>query len=534
MLTDRIITATVYALLHSLWQALVITLMLLIFSKAAKSAGSKIRYSVSFISLFAVLISSALTFYYYFKEKAAALVSASYNITASSEIRSEKNIVSADIWMNMLENYSGIIFTMWFAGMAVFFIKFCIDLYYADSIRKKECVNLPDAVTASFIRIADRLGVKKVVRYIESPLVKVPAVIGFFKPAVILPLGLMSKIPSDQLEAVISHELAHIARNDFLHNLIQSLIEIVYFFNPSILIISKMIRTERENCCDDLAVTQCRDSALLAKGLYNLELLHSDLPKPIMAAGNRNNLLCRIKRLIGKEKDMTKTYSGFFASLTVLTIITVVTGCTLFASGSKEDEKMKEEKTEKIIIIKNSSDDSDNDDLDKFQLVMDSKQLNLDEVQRQLESALKELENLKGDQKIKIEEKVKAALKQLKEHTLKLDSDLKKIKIISGGGDDVMIFTGKDSSKADIKECKEIKIIVKDGDDDDVNIIKKIDKGESTIELDDLWKNLIADGLFKEKSDNLKIEIEDDEIEINGVEIPGKLLEKYRKLLDVK
>ena len=533
MLTDRIITATVYALLHSLWQALVIALVLLIFSKAAKKAGSKVRYSISFVSLFAVLISSALTFYYYFKEKTAALASASYNITALTDIQSEKNIVSADVWRNMLESYSGIIFTMWFAGMAVFFIKFCIDLYYADSIRKKECVNLPDAITASFIRIADRLGVKKAVKYIESPLVKVPAVIGFFKPAVILPLGLISKIPSDQLEAVISHELAHIARNDFLHNLIQSLIEIVYFFNPSILIISKMIRTERENCCDDLAITQCRDSALLAKGLYNLELLHSDLPKPIMAAGNRNNLLCRIKRLIGKEKDMTKTYSGFFASLTVLTIITVITGCTLFASGPKEDEKIKVEKSEKIVIIKNSSDDG-NDDEKKIQWVMDSKQLNLDEVQKQLESALKELENLKGDQKIKIEEKVKAALKQLKEHTLKLDSDLKKIKIISGGGDDVMIFTGKDSSKADIKECKEIKIIVKDGDDDDVNIIKKFDKGESTIELDDLWKNLIADGLFKEKSDNLKIEIEDDEIEINGVEIPGKLLDKYKKLLDVK
>ena len=230
---------------------------------------------------------------------------------------------------------------------------------------------------------------------------------------------------------------------------------------------------------------------------------------------------------------MTKTYSGFCASLTVLTIITVITGCTLFASDPKDDEKIKEEKSEKIIIIKNTS-DGGNDDEKKLQWVIDSKQLNLDEVQKQLESALKELENLKGDQKIKIEEKVKAALKQLKEHTLKLDSDLKKIKIISGGGDDVMIFTGKDSSKADIKECKEIKIIVKDGDDDDVNIIKKFDKGESTIELDDLWKNLIADGLFKEKSDNLKIEIENDEIEINGVEIPGKLLEKYKKLLDVK
>jgi len=549
MLTDRIITATVYMLLHSLWQAFIIAMLLVIFTKASKRVSSKLKYSVSYISLFGVSASSFFTFYYYFKELSVKLEPASYNMYSSTVVQAAEKSGTINYWQDLFENYSALIFMLWFAGVAIFFIKFCIDLYYTNSIGKKDCTDLPEALTSSFMKIGGRLGIKKAVRFIESPLVKVPAVIGYFKPAVILPLGLISKIPTDQLEAVISHELAHIARNDFLHNLIQSLVEIVYFFNPSVIVISRLIRSERENCCDDLAVTQCTDSALLAKGLYNLELIHSELPKPIMAAaGKRNSLLCRIKRLIGKENDMTKTYSGFLASLTVLTIITVVTGCTLFAAGDKEDDKIREEKSEKVIIIKKTAedgkeikmdvtvnDDSDNDDLNKLLRGMDSKQLNLDEVKKQLESALKELENLKGDQKIKIEGKIKIALEKLKENIGKLDSDLKKIRIFKGGDSDIMIFTGKDSLSADTKECKEIRMIIKDDDDDDdVKIIKKIEKDESTIELDDLWKNLIADGLFKEKSDNLKIEIEDDEIEINGVEVPGKLLEKYKKLLGVK
>lgn len=664
MLTDRIITATVYALLHSLWQALLIVMILLIFNRAVKSAGSKLKYSVSFLSLFGISASSVATFYYYFKEQAAsALASASYNIAALPEIPSENSAVSADVWSNVLESYSGIIFTLWFSGMTVFFIKFCIDLYYADSIRKKECVNLPDAVTISFVRIAARLGIKKAVRFIESPIVKVPAVIGYFKPAVILPLGLISKIPSDQLEAVISHELAHIARNDFLHNMIQSLIEIVYFFNPSVLIISKMIRTERENCCDDLAVMQCTDSALLAKGLYNLELLHSGMPKSIMAAaGNRNNLLCRIKRLIGKEKDMTKTYSGFFASLAALTVITVVTGCTLFASGQKEQEIRKEEvKTvivkgggdvdnEKIIVIKKRSDDgkyitmdiiADDDEeckdgnekkiiiqkdgdgktvkkvivkkgnsvrsdvsvgnwCDGNILFMDSEDDDIDidfgDIEEELEKAMAEIEKekLSDEQKNLVKEKVKLAMEKLKLNKKKLQLELRKAKLnneqqmwfdqssstkiliddknkleisddriilLTGDGKeevieidktkiddlkkklaelkekynidvkvlddckDIMIYTSSDSLDKDIKKLKKINMIIKD---DDAKWVEKAESGD----FEKLWNELIKDGLFKEKQDNLKLEIEDDEIEINGVEIPSGLFEKYKKLLE--
>ncbi|NOR45905.1 MAG: M48 family metalloprotease [Candidatus Delongbacteria bacterium] len=245
------------------------------------------------------------------------------------------------------------IFVFWLSGMLIFLIKFGIDLYYANSIKKREYTEVNETFLYRFNSIAERMGVTRSVKFLESSLIRVPVVIGHLKPVILLPLGLVTKIPNDQIEAIISHELAHIMRNDFLHNLIQSVIEIIYFFNPAIYWISKQIRTERENCCDDLAMRYCSDSVNLAKGLYNLQEMQADVPKPMMAAVNNEDLLSRIKRIIGKEKDMKNSYTGFIASIIVIFLaVTIFTGCTLFA-GSKDDIKTEEAS---IIVIKKSSD----------------------------------------------------------------------------------------------------------------------------------------------------------------------------------
>jgi len=79
-------------------------------------------------------------------------------------------------------------------------------------------------------------------------------VIGLVKPAILVPLGLLSNLPPGQVEAVLLHELAHIRRKDYLVNLLQSFAEAIFFFNPAVLWISSLIREERENCCYDIAI----------------------------------------------------------------------------------------------------------------------------------------------------------------------------------------------------------------------------------------------------------------------------------------
>jgi bla regulator protein BlaR1 len=79
-------------------------------------------------------------------------------------------------------------------------------------------------------------------------------VIGNLKPVILMPIGLLTALTTEEVEAILMHELAHIKRRDYLVNLLQSLMEIVFFFNPAVLWISQLIKAERENCCDDLAL----------------------------------------------------------------------------------------------------------------------------------------------------------------------------------------------------------------------------------------------------------------------------------------
>ena len=111
------------------------------------------------------------------------------------------------------------------------------------------------------------------VRLLESTLVDVPTVIGWIKPVILLPASALSGLKPHQLEAILAHELAHIRRHDYLVNLLQTLVETLLFYHPAVWWLSRRIRAERENCCDDLAVSLCGDPYTYAQALADLEEL---------------------------------------------------------------------------------------------------------------------------------------------------------------------------------------------------------------------------------------------------------------------
>ena len=85
-------------------------------------------------------------------------------------------------------------------------------------------------------------------------------VVGWLRPAILLPASALAGLTTQQLEAIIAHELAHIRRHDYLINLLQAVIETLFFYYPAVWWVSRQIRQEREHCCDDLAVAVCGDA----------------------------------------------------------------------------------------------------------------------------------------------------------------------------------------------------------------------------------------------------------------------------------
>jgi len=162
--------------------------------------------------------------------------------------------------------------------------------------------------------IARRLSLATPVRLLISTRVQVPMVVGWLKPALLMPAAVLGGLTPQQVEAVIAHELAHIRRHDYLVNFVQTAVETLFFYHPAVWWVSRIVRTERENCCDDLAVVACGDAVLYARALTALETLRQE-PFGFALAATGSPLMARVRRLLGVKPPRTVSSSGWIVAL---------------------------------------------------------------------------------------------------------------------------------------------------------------------------------------------------------------------------
>jgi hypothetical protein len=173
-------------------------------------------------------------------------------------------------------------------------------------------------------------------------------VMGWLRPAILLPAGAVTGLSSAQLEAIIAHELAHIRRHDYVINLAQTIVETLLFYHPAVWWLSNRIRLEREHCCDDAAVAVCGDAAGYARALTELEGLRG--PRPAVASVN-GSLLTRVQRILGvSEPRRHRVPSGFAAVFALGGLVLAATALGLSAHGSSEgDGKVTDPSLERLI-----------------------------------------------------------------------------------------------------------------------------------------------------------------------------------------
>jgi beta-lactamase regulating signal transducer with metallopeptidase domain len=203
--------------------------------------------------------------YYQNKDKESVLIVEKYGqavsqpITPPSEVTEtraipEKSVITTR--QNLDENpwYLPYLVYAYFLGLFILGFRLLAGILYLKKLKTKG-LRMPDTnMESRFLRLLDKFTMKRKVEIRESILTKVPMVLGYFKPLIIVPAGTFAHIPFNQMEAILAHELAHIQRNDFIQNIIQTLIELLFFYHPLVYLISSRIRKERENCCDDIKI----------------------------------------------------------------------------------------------------------------------------------------------------------------------------------------------------------------------------------------------------------------------------------------
>lgn len=192
---------------------------------------------------------------------------------------------------------------VWLVVVLIKITGLSLGLYRLYQLKTRELYSIGTHWEQRVDEFAKAMGIAQRVKIFQSGLVKVPTVLGHFKPVILVPLGVITSIPADQIEMVLLHELAHIRRLDFFVNFLQRLTELLFFFNPGILWISRLIREERENCCDDMALRHSGNQTTYIRALLSFREYQLNEDVYQLAFSGNGGLVQRAKRIVSRTNS---------------------------------------------------------------------------------------------------------------------------------------------------------------------------------------------------------------------------------------
>jgi beta-lactamase regulating signal transducer with metallopeptidase domain len=283
-----------WTFVHSIWQIAFIGLLLFIVLKCIPGRSAHTRYTISTLALWTTLVTALCTFIIMLPEE-KSITELSGNIMLMAATKSAGIAAQLSAW---LEVRMPMMLTIWLGGVTILMLRLLISLGWVSHLRKDSFPQEELQMTLDHIVRRLKLTVKATTS--ESRHIQSPVTIGHLKPMVLFPIGIINQLTPYEVEAILTHELAHIVRRDYLSNLIQSFIETLFYYHPVTWWISRMVRTERENRADDLAVSWCGDHLGYAKALLTIQEMkvHTAPKLAVGFASGKGAMLARIQRIL--------------------------------------------------------------------------------------------------------------------------------------------------------------------------------------------------------------------------------------------
>jgi len=314
-----------WTLFHSLWEGAVAAVLLVMTLSLVRS--SRARYAVACLAMFVVAAGFAFTFFHLTPEPFGKLTTATRTIALGSpggrrlpDASVNRRIADVLPWLT----------PFWFAGVVLFHLRSIASWMSARRLRRQGVCSVPEGWQQRLDQLSSRLRVTKPVVLLETCFARTPVVIGCLRPVILFPIGLLAGMPAGQIEAILLHELAHIRRGDYLANLLQTVAEGFLFYHPAVWWISRVIRAERENCCDDLVVAVSGNAHEYATALTALEENRWTANQAALAATG-GVLMKRVRRLLYP----TENPRAFLTPVLSAGMLVVVTALALTAWQSK-------------------------------------------------------------------------------------------------------------------------------------------------------------------------------------------------------
>ncbi|GAB3929468.1 M56 family metallopeptidase [Mucilaginibacter myungsuensis] len=308
-------------IIHSLWQGLIVFIALRLFMLAFPAASAATKYKVSYGALTATLIWFVITLFkecgkYEWLSTTKLQVSPLDLPVIMAQVKAPANRLYFTI-----SAYMPYLTAVYVVGLVFNSLK--LGLAWNSIYRIRQ--NISDSGYEHIVNyLAKQLNISKKVKVVFSEWVDVPCVTGFIKPMILLPVSITCKLSTDEIEAILLHELAHVKRNDYLLNFIQQVMGILLFFNPFASLIGKRINEEREHCADDVVISSTGSPLSYAQALLKLEESNQQQQWQLALAAStkKYKLLNRIERIM---KTKTQTVNIRPVLITVLALTTAIT-----------------------------------------------------------------------------------------------------------------------------------------------------------------------------------------------------------------
>lgn len=318
-----------WTLVHSAWQFLVIAACCVALFHLLQTAAARFRYGVALLGMLAILMAPIATFWFLTPPRAAiqprvALISDSVSpvnsefrhaaearppmetpsretssVSSNSLAATEQRLSSPRSlawWSARSERWLPTLVVGWMWGVCLLSVRMMIGLRATWVLRRVGLVEVASETRAMVERLSKGMRIRRPVGVATSRRVQVPSVVGYLRPLILLPVSMVTQVTPFQLEAMLAHELAHVRRHDYAVNLVQSLIESLFFYHPAVWWLSYRMRCEREFCCDDVAVSVCGDRPRYANALVAVDQICGAAPQFALAA-NGTSLVARIRHI---------------------------------------------------------------------------------------------------------------------------------------------------------------------------------------------------------------------------------------------
>lgn len=346
-LSPQITRALSNTFIYSLWQGVILAAVAGSIILLTQKSVSRRRYNLLIASLAAFSVGVVLTFIYQLQQP-------SLNNATTTTVQPVLSAPQADAagftpstvapaantsFIDYINTHAGTIVLIWFLIVCARCLQLLTGLHGLHRLRHQSLTAVGKEWEEKLQALTSGMGIKQIVTIAESGLAKVPMVIGHLKPIILIPAGLITAMPPAEIEAILIHELAHIRRRDYLVNLLQHLVEIIFFFNPAVLWVSSLIKAERENCCDDITLTQTNSKAAYIRALISCHEYQLRTPRFAMALGKRKNLLGRVNRMVSSSN-----HSLSILEKSLLTACLVTAGIAMAAFSDKEKNRQTDHK----------------------------------------------------------------------------------------------------------------------------------------------------------------------------------------------